>query len=552
MLWFPSALPQPGIPNPEIVGNYYTSQFNDAWDAAEEIASQIDSLERRTVRFVSAFTQSNLPDVVKEAALFNISTLRTQTVFRTPDGHLFGWEGCGNNEGSCHGFLHTCLELRDRTRVALWRSVTIDADVEMQFATDIRGLMSFRIELPLSAATTYAVAAADGQMGTLVRLYRDWKLSGDDQFLSRNWPGAKRAMEFAWVSGGWDADQDGVMEGCQHNTMDVEYFGPNPQMGFWYLCALRACEEMSSRLGDTEFADKCRTLFVFGSNWLDDNLFNGEYYEHIVVPPMSREAIAEGLLHKANVIDDDGPHLQLGRGCLIDQLVGQYWARLCDFGVLADENNVQKALSSVFVIIISCPFETTSITCGSFVLGDETGTVMATFPLGSRPAVPFPYFNEVMTGFEYTAAVGMIQEGMVDEGLSLIEAVRDRYDGRRRNPFNEAECGHHYARAMASWSAVLALTGFDYDARTGTLLFNLATVGDDMVLVVRKCLGHGPAVRRRSRRVIDARIVGGSTPILKLGVRRGNEVHLADASVSEVDGEISAIAVLVSPDFGLA
>ncbi|MCL4843142.1 MAG: hypothetical protein KJZ79_14945, partial [Bryobacteraceae bacterium] len=82
---------------------------------------------------------------------------------------------------------------------------------------------------------------------------------------------------------------------------------------------------------------------------------------------------------------------------------------------------------------------------------------------------PFPYFSEVMTGFEYTAAVGMIQEGLLDEGLTCIRNIRARYDGSRRNPFDEAECGHHYARAMASWAAVLALTGFDYSAPEQTL-----------------------------------------------------------------------------------
>ena len=74
-----------------------------------------------------------------------------------------------------------------------------------------------------------------------------------------------------------------------------------------------------------------------------------------------------------------------------------------------------------------------------------------------------------MTGFEYTAAIGMIYEGMADEGISCIQDIRDRYDGRRRNPFDEAECGHHYARAMAAWAAHLALTGFHYSAVTKTM-----------------------------------------------------------------------------------
>ena len=96
---------------------------------------------------------------------------------------------------------------------------------------------------------------------------------------------------------------------------------------------------------------------------------------------------------------------------------------------------------------------------------------MATYPRGRRPINPFPYFSEVMTGFEYTAAIGMLYEGLVKEGVKCIKAIRDRYDGKKRNPFDEAECGHHYARAMASWAAVLALTGFHYSGVDKSMTF---------------------------------------------------------------------------------
>jgi hypothetical protein len=96
---------------------------------------------------------------------------------------------------------------------------------------------------------------------------------------------------------------------------------------------------------------------------------------------------------------------------------------------------------------------------------------MATYPLGRRPLVPFPYCNEVMTGFEYTAAVHMLYEGRLKNGLKAIAAVRARYDGKKRSPFNEAECGHHYARAMAVWAALNALTGFRYSGVEKSLEF---------------------------------------------------------------------------------
>ena len=86
---------------------------------------------------------------------------------------------------------------------------------------------------------------------------------------------------------------------------------------------------------------------------------------------------------------------------------------------------------------------------------------MASWPKG-RLEVPFPYFAEAMTGFEYCAAVGMLYEGMTADGLKCIKSIRDRFDGAKRNPFSEPECGHHYARSMASWASILALSGFHY------------------------------------------------------------------------------------------
>ena len=96
-------------------------------------------------------------------------------------------------------------------------------------------------------------------------------------------------------------------------------------------------------------------------------------------------------------------------------------------------------------------------------MNDESGLIMASWPKG-RLKVPFPYFAESMSGFEYTAAIGMLYEGMNAEGLKCIKSIRDRFDGEKRNPFDEPECGHHYARAMASWAGLLASTRFHYTA----------------------------------------------------------------------------------------
>jgi non-lysosomal glucosylceramidase len=330
-------------------------------------------------------------------------------------------------------------------------------------------LMSFRVKLPLDNISGFAKVAADGQMGCIIKLYREWQLSGDDRYLKELYPKAIKALSYAWIKGGWDGDQDGVMEGVQHNTMDVEYYGPNPQMTIWYLGALRAMEEMAKYMKDKEIASKCRKLFLSGSKWTDENLFNGEYYIHKIVVP-EKENIPKEQLVGMGSTDYGNPDYQLGEGCLVDQLVGQYLAHVCGLGYLVKKENVAKALQSImrynYVTDLSDHFNCFR----SYALGNESALLMASYPK-SRPLNPFPYFTEVMTGFEYTAAIGMLYEGQIQDGLKCITNIRDRYDGRKRSPFDEAECGHHYGRAMASWSAVIALTGFQYSGVSKEIKF---------------------------------------------------------------------------------
>ncbi len=452
------------------IGNYYTAQYEDAWDVVEKVGPHLNTLETDTVKFVAAFCQTDLPEVVKEAALFNLSTLRSQTCFRTPDGLLFGWEGCNDDAGCCLG---SCTHVwnYEQSVAFLFGDLALKMrEVEFVHATRDDGMMSFRVSLPIERAQNIAHAAADGQMGCLMKIYRDWQLSGDDDTLHRLLPNIRKALAFCWIPGGWDADQDGVMEGCQHNTMDVEYYGPNPQMNIWYLGALRAAEEMTRYAGDDAFADRCRALYKKGRDWIDKHLFNGEYYEHEIRTPGQANNVAESLQVGMGATDLSSPDYQLGRGCLVDQLVGQYMAHVCGLGYLVDENHVRTTLRSIMKYNLREGLGDHFNIMRSYATGEESALLMASYPK-ERPDNPFPYFTEVMTGFEYTAAIGMLYEGQTDEGLLCITNIRERYDGRKRSPFDEAECGHHYARAMAAWAAHLALTGFQFSAVEKTMQF---------------------------------------------------------------------------------
>ena len=451
------------------VGNYYTTRYADAWDVVEKTRTRLPQLETDTIAFVSAFLGSDLPDVVKEAALFNLSTLRTQTCFRTGDGRFFAWEGCNDKDGCCWGSCTHVWNYEQAIAFLFGSIATSLREVEFVQETDEAGLMSFRVRLPLYDRP-WGKAAADGQMGCILKMYRDWQLSGDQEMLRTFWPRIKKAVEFCWIPGGWDADKDGVMEGCQHNTMDVEYYGPNPQMGFWYLGALRAAERMAAAVGDKDFAKICRSLFENGSRWIDANLFNGRYYVHKIVPPMDKADIAPSLLVGMGSTDYSNPDYQLGNGCLVDQLVGQFMAHVCGLGYLAKPDNIRTTLRSIMKYNYRDSLRDHFNCMRSFALGDEAALLMADYPDG-RPENPFPYFTEVMTGFEYTAAIGMLYEGQVEDGLKCIANIRNRYDGFKRSPYDEAECGHHYGRAMISWAGVLAITGFHYSAVDQALTF---------------------------------------------------------------------------------
>ena len=202
-------------------------------------------------------------------------------------------------------------------------------------------------------------------------------------------------------------------------------------------------------------------MFDGGSKWNDANLFNGEYYiQKIQAIPDAK--IAKGLQAGMGSIDPDHPDFQMGEGCLVDQLVGQYFAQIAGLGLLLDPDHIQKTLQSIYKYNYKRKLYRHESVERVFALNDEAGMVVCDYSKSKRPQTPFPYFAELMTGFEYSAAILMLYMGMVPEGIEAIENIRRRYDGEKRNPWNGAECGYHYARAMASWAGVLALNRFRY------------------------------------------------------------------------------------------
>lgn len=456
--WDVNLLPQLGIDEKDVrtIRNHYATCFEDAWDVARYLTKEMPRLEGDTRAFHDALFGSTLPPFVLDALSASIVPLRSTTCFWLEDGRFFGWEGTYDDGGCCAGncthvwsYAFTVAYLFPSLERAM-RRIEFNEELEENGLIHFRGFATFHGNIFWSSKLK---PAADGQMGSILRAYREWQVSGDKEFLTEIWDGVKRAMNFAIVH--WDSDNDGVLEGSQHNTYDIEFFGPNALCGIYYLAALRAFEEMAFVMGEDELAHRIHQIFERGSKRLDELLWNGEFYIQI------GDDIAER-------------NYQYATGCLSDQLLGQLHARVLNLGSLLPEDHIRIAVKSIFHYNFLENFRQHVNPQRAYAFNDEAGLLLCTWPHGGRPRLPFPYSDEVWTGIEYQVAAHLIYEGFTNEGLRLVEATRERQDGIRRNPWNEVECGNHYARSMSSWAVLLALTGMHCDMERGELSFEPA------------------------------------------------------------------------------
>jgi uncharacterized protein (DUF608 family) len=455
------------------LGNYYTARFSDAWDAGRACLDDLPALEARSRAYVEELWASTLPPAVLDAVSSQASIIRTTTCLQTEDGRFHGFEGCNDNAGCCP---MNCTHVWNYEQTVAYLFPALERTMrytDFGVNTLPSGEQKFRTLLPIASGTLWNfVPAADGQMGGVVKLYREWQLSGDDAFLRELWPSARRSLAYAWQH--WDPDRDGVMEGEQHNTYDVEFYGPNTMTGLLYLAALRAAEEIARYLGETDSANEYKRVYESGRARIERDLWNGSYFIQLTRMPTENERLT--LTHPAILPGgirpgEPEPRYQYGPGCLSDQLLGQWLATVVGLGHLVDPGHVRSALSAIVAHNFRRSLATHESCQRTYALNDEAGLILCSWPNGGRPRYPFPYADEVWTGIEYQVAAHLMYEGMIDDGLAIVDAIRARHDGSRRNPWDEFECGHHYARAMASWSTLLALSGFQHRAPTGEIAF---------------------------------------------------------------------------------
>ncbi len=463
---------------------WYTGRFKNLQGVIDYWDENSGELRKRSERFRDAFYASTLPPEVVEAVAANLTILKSPTILRQKDGRLWAWEGCGDREGNCHG---TCTHVWNYAQAiphlfpGLERTLR---ETEFLVSQNEAGHQRFRTNLPISPTTHQFHAAADGQLGGIMKIYRDWRISGDTDWMISLYPQVRQSLDYC--IGTWDPERKGYPAEPQHNTYDIEFWGPNGMITSFYLGALTAFIEMSRAAGIA--CDDYENLLHKGKVYMETELFNGEYY--------IQEVTTEGLRSPGPVesawksyrtsyseealelMAREGPKYQYGDGCLSDGVLGMWLASVCGLPEILNNNQVKSHLESVHSYNLKLNLsDHINPQRATYAIGDEGGLLLCTWPRGGRFSLPFIYSNEVWTGIEYQVAGHLIMKGEVAKGLEIVRTTRKRYDGRIRNPFNEYEFGNWYARAMSSYALLQALTGVRYDAVEKTLYID-SQIGD--------------------------------------------------------------------------
>lgn len=472
--------------------NYYASMFENAYECSRYSLENWKRLYGQTKLFKDTLYKTSLPDYCLEAVSANMSILKTATCLRLEDGSFYGFEGCSPDSGCCEG---SCSHVWNYAYALPFLFPKLERsmrDLEYKYSQREDGSVSFRLMLPLGRSRYDFRACVDGQMGGVIKVYRDFRLCGDIKWLEGKWEAVKKSLEFAWAPSNedkWDADMDGVMEGRQHHTLDMEMFGPSSWLNGFYQAALKAGSRIAHILGHEEEAQLYEELFKKGMAWSDTHLFNGEYYQQQV--DLKDKSILEKYNEGKPLVGKDSVDAywnqeseeikyQIANGSSVDQVIGQWHANLCGLGDVFDRRQVKQALGAVYKYNFKKSARNEFNAARIYCMNDEGGVRVCAWPGNKRqPAIPMTYSNEVMCGMEYQAASHMIQEGLLEEGFEIVRAVRERFDGEKRNPWNEFECGSNYARSMASFALIPSISGFTYDMYGKTIGFDPKQPGEE-------------------------------------------------------------------------
>jgi hypothetical protein len=356
-------------------------------------------------------------------------------------------------------------------------------ETEFGPSQDEKGHQTFRASLPIRPVAHDFHAAADGQLGGIMKVYREWRISGDAEWLRGLWPKVRKSLDYCIET--WDPDHKGVVEEPHHNTYDIEFWGPDGMCTSFYLGALQAASLMGKALG--EETPLYLELLGKGKSRAENDLFDGEYFIQKIQwknlrakNPVDVKSFGGGYSAEAlAVMEKEGPKYQYGNGCLSDGVLGAWLASVCGVGEILSREKVASHVKAVHKYNLKLDLsDYPNPQRPTYACGGEGGLLLCTWPKGGELSLPFVYSNEVWTGIEYQVASHLMRVGLANEGLDIVRTCRDRYDGRIRNPFNEYECGHWYARAMSSYALLQGLTGARYDAVEKVLYLEPSVKGD--------------------------------------------------------------------------
>jgi len=488
---------------------WYAERFKGIDEVAAFWAAEYAGLRERTARFSECFHDQTLPPEVIEAVAANLAILKSPTVLRQADGRLWGWEGCNDGSGCCHG---SCTHVWNYAQAlphlfpALERGLR---ETEFGVSQDTRGHQTFRTALPIRPTAHTFHAAADGQLGGILKVYREWRISGDAEWLRRLWPRVRTSLDYAVET--WDPRHRGVVEEPHHNTYDIEFWGADGMCTSFYLAALRAASLMAEAVGAP--VPLYAELFEKGRRVLESELWNGEYFVQRIEwknlrarnPLETKSYVGTYSPEAVALFEKEGPKYQYGEGCLSDGVLGAWLAEVSGLPGFLDRAKLQGHLAAVHRHNLKHDLrEHANPQRPTYACGDEGGLLLCTWPRGGAPSLPFVYSNEVWTGIEYQVAAHLMLLGMVEPGLEVVRTCRDRYDGRVRNPFDEYECGHWYARAMSSYALLQGLSGARYDAVEKVLHLEPRVAGDFRSFL-STATGYGTVGVRNGQPFLDVR-----------------------------------------------
>lgn len=525
---FINILPDEKNEGEEFYKPWYAGKFKSIDEVNNYLTDNIDELYEKTKTFSKAFYSCTLPDVVIEAVAANLSILKSPTVLRQADGTFWAWEGSGDNRG----LGETCTHVWNYAQAVPHLFPELERTLrETEFFVNQNeaGHQNFRTALPAKHAMHKFHAAADGQLGGIMKVYREWRISGNTEWMKKLYPKVKESIDYCIEE--WDPRHKGVVEEPHHNTYDIEFWGADGMITSFYLGALNAFVKMSDEL-DEPFSDY-QKLLAKGKKYLETKLFNGEYFYQDIEwkglnapDPVEFSKGAWNADYSPEAIEllkKEGPKYQYGTGCLSDGVLGMWMSDVCSLNEVVDEKRVKSHLNSVY----KYNFKTNLMAHANaqrpnYFRGDEGGTLLCTWPRGEEPTLPLVYANEVWTGIEYQVASHLIMHGEVEKGLNMVKETRKRYNGHNRNPYDEIEWGHWYARAMSSYSLLQALTGVRYDAVTKTLYID-SKIGNDFTSFLSVDGGFGNVGLKNGKPFIDFK--SGSIDVKKVIVS-GNVMKL--------------------------